>query len=271
MFDKLIESEPAGAEFHGRKRYFMVSSVIMGILFTTAVVYSIYASDIGLGTESFYLTAMIAPVEPTSPNPEIERPQPLRSTATSDSAPPSRRENISRVDESRFVPPTTSSVPNQNLSRPTGKFEIGKIESDLSSYGGPARGVSGGSSNQSDEGLVAENRATEVRDPSPPRPVAKPLSKPEPPKSLGVVNGRARDLPKPNYPPAAIALNVQGKVDVQVLIDETGRVVSANAVSGHPLLRAAAAQAGRNARFTPTELSKVPVKVTGVIVYNFTR
>ena len=66
-------------------------------------------------------------------------------------------------------------------------------------------------------------------------------------------------------------MHAQGKVDVQVFIDETGRVLSANAVSGHPLLRNAAEQAARNARFTPTYLSKVPVKVTGVIVYNFTR
>jgi protein TonB len=88
---------------------------------------------------------------------------------------------------------------------------------------------------------------------------------------MGVVNGMATSLPKPNYPPAAKAVNVQGKVDVQVLIDESGRVISAKAVSGNALLREAAVAAARNARFTPTLLSKVPVKVTGVIVYNFNR
>jgi TonB family protein len=88
---------------------------------------------------------------------------------------------------------------------------------------------------------------------------------------MGVMNGYATSLPKPNYPAAAKAVNIQGKVDVQILIDETGKVVSAKAVSGNPLLRSAAVTAAWNARFTPTRLSNVPVKVTGVIIYNFSR
>ena len=64
MFDKLIESDTKGAEFKGRSRYFMVSSVVVGILFVTAVVFSIYAADIGLGNEEFELSMMIARLEP---------------------------------------------------------------------------------------------------------------------------------------------------------------------------------------------------------------
>jgi TonB family protein len=56
---------------------------------------------------------------------------------------------------------------------------------------------------------------------------------------------------------------------VQIKIDERGCVISARAVSGHPLLQAAAVQAARQACFTPTRLSGQPVKVTGVILYNF--
>ena len=67
------------------------------------------------------------------------------------------------------------------------------------------------------------------------------------------------------------ALRLAGKVNVQVLIDETGRVISASAVSGHPILKVPAERAARGARFSPTYLSKVPVKVSGVIVYDFTR
>jgi len=55
------------------------------------------------------------------------------------------------------------------------------------------------------------------------------------------------------------------------MIDEHGKVVSAKAVNGHPLLRQVAETAALNARFKPTTLSGIPVKVTGVIVYNFTR
>jgi protein TonB len=56
---------------------------------------------------------------------------------------------------------------------------------------------------------------------------------------------------------------------VQVLVDENGNVVSAHAVSGHPLLQAACVAAARNAKFSPTKLSGQPVKVSGVVTYNF--
>ncbi len=71
------------------------------------------------------------------------------------------------------------------------------------------------------------------------------------------------------YPQIAKAAGVQGVVSVQILVDEGGRVVSAKAASGHPLLQAAAVQAAYKARFTPTLLSGKPVKVTGSITYNF--
>jgi len=103
---------------------------------------------------------------------------------------------------------------------------------------------------------------------APPKPQA---TVPGDPKTIsgGVLNGKATSLPKPAYPPAAKAVRASGSVSVQVLVDETGKVVSANAVSGHPLLRAAAAAAAREARFEPTLLSGKPVKVSGVITYNF--
>jgi TonB family protein len=87
--------------------------------------------------------------------------------------------------------------------------------------------------------------------------------------SGGVLNGKAIALPKPAYPAAARAVRASGPVTVQVLIDEEGNVISASAVSGNPLLRAAAVQAARGAKFSPTRLSGQPVKVSGVVVYNF--
>lgn len=87
--------------------------------------------------------------------------------------------------------------------------------------------------------------------------------------SGGVLNGKAISLPKPPYPPAARAVRASGSVSVQVLVDESGNVVSASALSGHPLLRAAATSAARGAKFNPTLLSGQPVKVSGVITYNF--
>jgi protein TonB len=102
----------------------------------------------------------------------------------------------------------------------------------------------------------------------PPPPEVKPTP-PRAPISGGVLNGKAISLPKPAYPPIARAAHASGTVVVQVLIDENGNVVSAHAVSGHPLLQAAAVGAAKQARFSPTKLSGQPVKVTGVIQYNF--
>ena len=89
------------------------------------------------------------------------------------------------------------------------------------------------------------------------------------PISGGVLNGKAISLPKPVYPANAKAANVGGAVNVQVLVDENGNVASASVVSGHPLLQRAAWQAARNAKFPPAKLAGQPVKVTGVIIYNF--
>ena len=84
-----------------------------------------------------------------------------------------------------------------------------------------------------------------------------------------VVNGKAIKLPAPAYPPAAKAVHASGAVNVQVTIDETGKVISAVAVSGHPLLRMAAETAAKQAEFKPTILNKKAVKVTGIVIYNF--
>lgn len=87
--------------------------------------------------------------------------------------------------------------------------------------------------------------------------------------SGGVLNDKAISLPKPPYPPIARAAKASGTVVVQVTVDENGNVISARPVSGHPLLQAGAVAAARSAKFSPTRLSGQPVKVTGVITYNF--
>ena len=84
-----------------------------------------------------------------------------------------------------------------------------------------------------------------------------------------VLNGRALALPRPAYPPLARAAHLSGTVTVQVLIDEQGNVSDAHAVDGHPLLQAVCVAAAREAKFSPTLLDGEPVKVTGVIKYNF--
>jgi protein TonB len=86
----------------------------------------------------------------------------------------------------------------------------------------------------------------------------------------GILNGKAISLPKPIYPDAAISAHASGIVEVNVTIDEEGNVIEAEAISGHELLRSAAVDAARAAKFSPTKLEDVPVKVTGRIIYHFT-
>ena len=102
-------------------------------------------------------------------------------------------------------------------------------------------------------------------DEPPPSPAPKPMK----PVSGGVLNGTALSLPSPAYPESAKRMKVQGMVTVEVVLDETGKVLSANATDGPQMLRDAAVLAAKRARFSPTKLSGMPVKVSGVINYKF--
>jgi tetratricopeptide (TPR) repeat protein len=87
----------------------------------------------------------------------------------------------------------------------------------------------------------------------------------------GVLNGKALRLDKPAYPDEARAAGIAGMVAVQVTINEQGKVVRACAVNGHPLLWLVCERAAYASEFAPTKLFGKPVKITGVITYNFTR
>ena len=85
----------------------------------------------------------------------------------------------------------------------------------------------------------------------------------------GVLNGKPVYNPQPGYPSEAREARAQGTVTVRVVVDETGKVIEAEALSGNFALRRASENAAWRARFTPTLLSGVPVKVRGQITYNF--
>jgi TonB family protein len=105
-----------------------------------------------------------------------------------------------------------------------------------------------------------------VSDNAPP-PAPRPLLKPV---SGGVLNGMALVLPPPTYPSTALRMRQSGLVQIEVVVDENGKVISARALSGPSTLRDVAVEAAYRARFSPTKLSGQPVKVTGQINYNFT-
>ena len=102
------------------------------------------------------------------------------------------------------------------------------------------------------------------------RPLKLPLSEEEKKiVRIGVANGRATSLPKPEYPEAAKSSGLRGAITVQVLIGETGSVISAGAISGHPQFAASGIKAACSARFPPMSLRNEPAKMLGAITYNF--
>jgi TonB family protein len=284
MFDRLILTEPESAQIKNRKTYFLVSSLVLSVGLSVALVMSLFAVDLDLGTDSFELTELIAPVEPPPDEPKMPEPAPAprqQRQAAPTSAPkvPTRQAVVARLDESpRETPPVVSTVQNTQKERPASRyFEVGKFDSDPASSSVSSGRGTGDSTTGTGEstGLATggETVAVVEKEAPPPPPVKKdPPAPPKPPviRSMGVINGKATDLPKPIYSPAAKAVNAQGQVSVKVLINENGVVVSADAVSGHPLLRSAAESAARRARFTPTVLSGEAIKISGTIVYNFT-
>jgi TonB family protein len=106
----------------------------------------------------------------------------------------------------------------------------------------------------------------QLDDEPPPNPVPKRVLKPV---SGGVLNGTAISLPSPSYPETAKRMRTSGVVTVEVVVDENGKVISAQATSGPSILKDAAVHAALRARFSPTTLSGQPVKVSGLINYKF--
>src|SRR4051812_16464794 len=125
MFDKLIVCEPEGADFKDRRNYFMVSSLVVGVLFLAAVVFSIYAADFGLGKENFDLSMLTAPpeiaaTEPEPPKPQMPATQPAQSKKQE--VVPTRQVNMPRVDEVGPIPTEVSTARNDVQARPAGDF-----------------------------------------------------------------------------------------------------------------------------------------------------
>ena len=262
MFNNLIESSSHAREFKRRGSFVLFTSATYVLLFIVAGVFSIYAYDARLDDQNLEIT-MLSPLDLASMKPAtVPKSSPPKSN-TSKPTPVVRANNFVSINHPEIVPDTPSVKPNPGLPVPDhGSYVSGPVDSGPVLPGGPgSSGGSGSSGNSSGPAVV------EVVMPPPPQP---PVHPPTPPViSKGVITGLALQLPKPPYPQIAKQARADGPVSVQVLIDETGRVISAKAVKGHPLLLAAAQQAAYGARFSPTRLGDQAVKVSGVITYNF--
>jgi protein TonB len=278
MLDQLVESKSNAGENTRRSGFLLTTFVVMVSIMVGGWLYSLFAKEYALGSGDLELSTLVAPVpvaEEEPPPPEPEQPKQEQKAAPNVDT---RTEIIQRMDESPKVPDKPSVV--QNTVKPPREGIATRIASSNNDASNAASSAYTGRGNTEGTGLAGSNADNPtggnegsdkpvVKPPPPPPPSAPP--KPPVPKKIsgGVLNGKATSLPKPPYPAAARAVRASGAVNVQVTISESGSVVSASAVSGHPLLRQAAESAARSARFAPTLLSGQPVSVTGVIVYNF--
>lgn len=258
MFDNLVESSSHKQDISRKGSFIVVTALIYGVLLVTFFVAGILWYDAHLAEQELELTTLVAPVPVPQQQKEPEQKQEAKPTKVEQNV-DVRKELIADVAESR-VPPKEISAKASDVPpvRRGVTTVLGNSDSNAAAPmpAGPGAGTV----------TTAPARVNIAEEPPPPAPTPTPRTAPI---SGGVLNGKAISLPKPQYPPIARAAHAAGTVVVQVLIDENGNVVSAKAVSGHPLLQAVAVAAARQAKFSPTKLSGQPVKVSGMIQYNF--
>src|SRR5215208_3783159 len=264
MFDTLVESGSHSDDLARKGSFFLGTMVLYAVVLAGVAVLSIYLYNDAIPDPSLELLTLVAPVpmaQDDTPK-AAEEPKPASEVAmVKDMA------VIAPVTKSNEIAPPTAKVvaTNKTLNVLVGDRDVGDVNAVPTGPVGVVGGTGGGGAGSGGAPKV------EVSDepPPPPPPAPTPPPRPKTVVSGGVLNGKAISKPQPAYPPIAKAARASGTVTVQILVDESGRVVSASAVSGHPLLQQAAVAAARQARFSPTLLSGQPVKVSGVITYNF--
>jgi periplasmic protein TonB len=260
MFNNLIESSSHAKEFKRRGSFLLFTTVSYLVLFSFAGVASIYAYDAHLEKQSteLELIGMVPVEQPPQPASQPPRKEPIVTTTDPSPTRSTRIDLISRTDDPTRVPQNVGVIaPNIPPANPNSVRDT--YNSDPAIPSG-VRGVPGGT------GTVPT-----VDMPEPP-PAAVVTPTPTPIKVLRisrVLNSEAISLPKPIYPAIARQVRQQGTVTVRVLINESGNVIKAEALSGPALLVPEAKKAAMQARFSPTRISDQPVQVSGVITYNF--
>ncbi len=256
MFEHLVESGSHSADIKRKGSFLLGFAALYLVLIVVAGIAGIMWATASIDQQNLELTALIAPVPVQAQQQKQEaKPEKVEISKNVDV----RKELIASVDESR-LPPKEISAKASDIP-PVRKGVVTMVGQGNSNAIAPvAPGAGTGN-------IISGNTKVDVAEAPPPPP-----PKPTPPKapiSGGVLNGKAVRLVQPPYPAIARSAHAAGQVRVQITIDENGNVVSAAAVSGHPLLQGAAVAAARQSKFTPTKLSGMPVKVTGVIIYNF--
>ena len=262
MFNNLIESSSHAKEFKRRGSFLLFTTATYVVLFAITGVISIYAYDAHLESQSTELELLaFVPLPPEEVAPP-ELPNTIRPASNSDNQ-PTRSIRTDRIDS-----PDNPNNPPDKIGTVASAVPPWRRDSIVGAVNVDPPGPPAGSR----PGVFGGTGNTPIEMETPPPPPA-PNPTPAVPKTIRVsrvLNSEALSLPRPMYPKLALQIGLQGTVTVQVLIDETGRVVSAKG-SGHPMLVPEAEKAARQARFSPTVISETPVKVSGVITYNFVK
>ena len=268
MFDTLVESGSHSDDLARKGSFFLGTLVLYSIVLVAVAVLSIYLYNDSIPDPSLELLTLVAPVpmaQEEAPK-AADEPKPAAKAAPEVAMVKDMAVIAPVTKTNEVAPPTAKVVPtNKTLNVLVGDRDVGDVNAVPT---GPV-GVVGGTGGGGTGGGGAPKVEVSDDPPPPPPPAPTPPPKPKTVVSGGVLNGKAISKPQPAYPPIAKAARASGTVTVQILVDESGRVVSASAVNGHPLLQQAAVAAARQARFSPTLLSGQPVKVSGVITYNF--
>src|ERR1700749_405576 len=266
MFDTLVESGSHSDDLARKGSFFLGTMVLYSIVLVAVAVLSVYLYNDSIPDPSLELLTLVAPA-PMAQEEQVKPKDEPKPAAKVEQA------VVTRTEISVIAPV----VKSQEVAKETTK-EVARDMSRFINKGSEDSGVSttappfdvGFRPGEAKTGSGAAGPAVSSGDEPPP---PAPAPSPPPPKkttvSGGVLNGKAISKPQPAYPPIAKAARASGTVTVQILVDESGRLVSASARPGPPLLQQAAVAAARQARFSPTLLSGQPVKVSGVITYNF--
>ncbi len=253
MFDNLVESGSHAGDAKRKGSFILVTFAVYGVLFLAGAVASIMLATESIDQQNLELTALIAPV----PVPQAAKTEAKPEKVIIEKNVDVRKELIADVTRADLVPKTISAKASD--VPPVRKGVVTMVgTSNVNAVAPMAPGNGTGS-------IISAPTKVDIAEAPPPPP--KPT--PHAPISGGVLNGKAVHLVTPPYPAIARSAHASGAVNVQVLIDENGNVISAHATSGHPLLQPAARAAALASKFTPTKLSGQPVKVNGVIIYNF--
>jgi protein TonB len=271
MFSNLIESGSHAADLKRKGRFFLATTAFYALLVAVTGVGSIYAYNARLDYNPDYELISMMRFPPA----EARSEEPRREEQRAASSPARNNQIATRTEISTQTPYHSDRIARIDTPevRPNQRVMLADFNSTPDANGGPVGPHNSGPPNGSDNNVGPAVTDTFV----PPPPAATPTPKPAPPRqetgpvrlTSTLISSKAIDKPAPPYPAIAKAANVQGTVAVQIVIDEHGKVISAKATSGHPLLLNAAVQAAYRASFTPTVLGGQPVKVTGSITYNF--